>query len=65
MAWNIDSQQQRDKIDKILLDMAVILKIINSNRKVEIEEYREFCKSTALLVKSEPWIKLNQLPMLC
>ena len=44
--------------------MDFILEIINSNRKVEIEEYREFSKSTALLVKSEPWIKLHQLPML-
>ena len=62
LAWNIDCQQQRDEINKILLDMAVILEIKNSSRKVEIEDYREFCMSTALLVKSEPWIKLHQLP---
>ena len=59
LAWSIDCQQQRDEI---IIDMEVILEIINSNRKVEIEDYREFCKSTALLVKSEPWIKLHQLP---
>ena len=39
--------------------MAVILSIINSNRKVNIPEYAELCKSTSLLVKSIPWIKIN------
>ena len=42
LAWNIYCQQWRDEINKILLDMAVILEIMNLNRKVESEELESF-----------------------
>ena len=56
---HIDSIDLKEKIDKIILNMAVILCIKNSNRKVNIDVYREFCKNTALMVKEVPWIKFT------
>ena len=51
---HIDSIDLKEKIDKIILNLAVILCIINSNRKVNIDVYGEFCKNTALMIKEVP-----------
>ena len=39
--------------------MAVILTIINSDRKVKVEEFKEFCHTTYLHVVSISWIELT------
>ena len=59
LTQNIDSLELRTVIDKIILNMAVILSIINSSRKVNITLFREFCLETSLLVKSVPWIRFT------
>ena len=41
---DIEIPELRSKIDNIILNMAVILSIINSNMMVKVAEYREFCK---------------------
>ena len=38
--------------------MAVILAIINSNKKVNVPVFSEFCLNTSLLVKSVSWIHI-------
>lgn len=43
----------------LVLNMAVILSIINSNRKVKVDEFREFCRKTYLHVVSISWIELT------
>ena len=55
----IDNSELKSKIDKIILNMAAILAVINSNKKVNVSEYTELCKSTSLLIKSIHWIKIN------
>ena len=55
----IDDVDLRSKIDEIILNMAVILAVINSSRKVKVCEYREFCLGTSLLIKSIPWIQIT------
>ena len=42
-----------------MLKIAVILAIINSNKKVKIAEFTEFCQVTSKLVKSVPWIHIS------
>ena len=46
-------------IDSIILNVAVILSIINSSKKIKLAEYKEFCRTTSLLVKSVPWIEIT------
>ena len=55
----ISSTELREKIQSLVLNMAVILAIINSDRKVKVEEFKEFCRSTYLHVASIPWIELT------
>ena len=55
----IDNTELKSKIDRIILNMAVILTIINSSKKVNVVEYKEFCRDTSLLVKEIPWIDIN------
>ncbi len=43
LTQGINSSDLRAKIDQLVLNMAVILSIINSDRKVKIDEFREFC----------------------
>ena len=55
----IDNSELKSKIDKIVLNMAAILAVINSIIKVNVSEYTELCKSTSLLIKSIHWTKIN------
>ena len=55
----IDSTKLREQIDELVLNMAVILTIINSDRHVKVDEFREFCRKTYLHVVSIPWIELT------
>ena len=48
LTQGIDSSELRAKIDQLVLNMAVILTIINSDRKVRIDVFREFCRTTYL-----------------
>ena len=59
LTQGIDSTELREKIDHLVLNMAVILTIINSDRKVKIDEHEEFCRSTYLHVSSIPWIEFT------
>ena len=49
----------KSKLDELLLNMAVILTLINSNRKIKVNEFHEFCHATYLNVISIPWIELS------
>ena len=44
----------KSKLDELLLNMAVILTLINSNRKIKVNEFHEFCHATYLNVISIP-----------
>ena len=55
----ISNPELKTTIDKIILNMAVILAIINSSKKVKIAEFTEFCQVTSKLVKSVPWIHIS------
>ena len=55
----INNSELREKNDKIILNVAVILGLINSNRKIDVVKYKEFCRETMLLVKSVSWIKFT------
>ena len=59
LTQGIDSYELREKVDQIVLNMAVILTIINSGRKVKVDEYREFCRATYLHVASITWIEFT------
>lgn len=59
LTHGIDNTELKSKINQIILNMAVILTIINSCKKVKVAEYKEFCCTTSLLVKSVPWIEIN------
>lgn len=59
LTQGIDSTVLRGQIDELVLNMAVILTIINSDRQVKVEEFREFCRKTYLHVVSIPWIELT------
>ena len=59
LTQGIESSELRAKIDQLVLNMAVILTIINSDRKVKIDEFREFCRTTYLYVASIPWIHIT------
>ena len=58
----IDSTENRDIINNILLNMAVILGVVNSSRKVMIENFSKLCVDTASLTKTlldhkvSPWV---------
>lgn len=60
----IESNQLREKVDKLLLNVAVILSVVYSNKSVNITEYASFCTQTALRAKEmldsngEPWISI-------
>ena len=54
LTQGIDSTVLRGQIDELVLNMAVILTIINSDRQVKVEEFREFCRKTYLHVVSIP-----------
>ena len=47
LTQGISNTDLREKIERIVLNMAVILTIINSNRSVNVIEYYEFCRSTS------------------
>ena len=55
----ITNSELKVKVDEIILNMAVILTIINSDMKVKIAEYTEFCRETHLLVRSIDWIEFS------
>ena len=55
----IANSEFKVKVDEIILNMAVILTIINSDMKVNIAEYTEFCRETYLLVRSIDWIEFS------
>lgn len=59
LTQGIDSSALRATIDQLVLNMAVILSIINSDRKVKVDEFREFCRATYLHVVSIPWIVIT------
>ena len=59
LTQGINSSDLRAKIDQLVLNMAVILSIINSDRKVKIDEFREFCRKTYIQVASIPWIHIT------
>ena len=59
LTQGIDSSEVRAKIDQLVLNMAVILTIINSDRKVRIDAFREFCRTTYLHIASIPWIHIT------
>ena len=47
---NALTQRQRNALPKILQNVSVILRIINSNEEVNVEEYEKLCKETYLLL---------------
>ena len=59
LTQGIDSIELRAKIEQLVLNISVILTIINSDRKVKVEEFREFCRTTYLHVASIPWIEFS------
>ena len=59
LTQGIDSTELRGKIDTIVLNMSVILSIINSSKKVNVDEYRVFCRDTYILVASLEWIEFT------
>ena len=58
LSQRIDNSELRSKIEQMVLNIAIIL-IINSDKKIRIIQYREFCQETYLLVASIQWIKFN------
>ena len=48
----ISSTELRERIDRLILNLAVILAVVSSSREVKIEVYEHFCKETALIAKS-------------
>ena len=63
LTQGIDSSEVKEKIDHLVLNMAVILTIINSDRKVNINEYEEFCREPFTLPRSNG-LNLAQVLML-
>ena len=59
LTQGIASLELREAVEKLVLNMAVILTMVNSNRKVRIEEYREFCRKTYLQSASIEWIEFT------
>ena len=59
LTQGIDNTELRAKIDELVLNVAVILTIINSSRKINVQEFKEFCRNTYLHVASIPWIELS------
>lgn len=59
LTQGIDSTELREKIDALVLNMAVILTIINSARRVKVHEFKEFCRTTYLNVVSISWIEIT------
>ena len=59
LTQGIDSSELRRKIDHLVMNMAVILTIINSDRKVKVDAFKEFCRATYLHVTSIHWIELT------
>lgn len=59
LTQGIDSSELRQKIDHLVMNMAVILTIINSDRKVKVDAFKEFCRATYLHVTSIHWIELT------
>ena len=55
----IDNNELKSKIERIILCMAVILTINNSNKKVKVAEFKEFCRDTYLLVNEISWIQIS------
>ena len=49
----------KSRIDSIIWNIAVILFIISSSKKVNGAEYKEFCRNASLLDKSIPWIEIT------
>ena len=58
LTHGIDNLELKSKLDHIILNMAVILAVINSNKKVNVPVFSEFCLNTSLLVKSVSWIHI-------
>ena len=54
-----DNLELRSEIKEIVLNMAVILTLINSNKKVNIAESKEFCQETYLLVTPIRWTEFS------
>ena len=44
----IDSSELRSQIDQVVLNMAVILTIINSDRRVNVDVFGDFCRTTCI-----------------
>jgi len=59
LTQGISNTDLREKIERIFLNMAVILTIINSNRSVNVNEYYEFCRSPYLQVAAISWIEFS------
>ena len=59
LTHGISNSGLREEIDEIVLKMAVILSIINSNRKVNVDEYHEFCRDTYLKIANIKWIEFT------
>ena len=59
MTKGIDNTELRGKVEEIVRNAAVILAVINSNKKVNVDRYKQFCQEAMLLVKSVPWIKFT------
>ena len=59
LTQGIDNSELRMKIDNIILNLAVILAVINSSKKVKVGEFAEFCHETSLLIKSVGWINIS------
>ena len=58
LTHGINNLELKSKLDRIIVNMAVILAVINSNKKVNVPVFSEFCRNTSLLVKSVSWIHI-------
>ena len=59
LTQGIDSSGLTQKIDQLVMNMSIILTIINSDRTVKVDIFKEFCRATYLHVVSIQWVELT------